>query len=254
MRAIARASRALRSRPFASSAALLGASLRSAQPALQVGPQRLLSSRKQPKKEDKPDLAEAIAAEIQDEIANDELDQEYVDCRESVLKRFSIAEELGSSVTKLSRTHGKEQIEVVFSCIDEEEGFGGEEELEEEGEADAGPGYGINFDVKVSKEQLGSVVFKCTATGAGKLEIHHLQYLPVGKSDSDVELYGGPKFDTLNDTVQTAALDYLAEKGIDDDLCFFVLSHSAHKEQKEYENWLAKYASVLSLMLCLILF
>ena len=243
MRAITRSSRALRSRPFATSAALLGASLRSGvQPALQLCPQRLLSSRKQPKREEKPNLAEAVAAEIQEEISNDEVDQEYVDCRESVLKRFTIAEELGSSVTKLSRTHGKEQIEVVFNCLDEEEGFGGEELEEEGGDAEeAATGFGINFDVKVAKENLGTVVFKCTANGAGKLDIQHLQYLPVGKSDSDVELYGGPKFETLNDTVQTAALDYLVERGIDDDLCFFVLSHSAHKEQKEYENWLAKY-------------
>lgn len=236
MRALARSSRALARRLPSLSAASLGQHLQT--PLLLS--QRLLSTRKQPKKEEEElTLAEAISAEIQEELSNDEVDQEYVDCREGVLKRFQLSEELGSSVTRLSRTHGKEQIEVVFNCLDEEEGFGGgdlEEGEAEEAEAD----FGINFEVKVSKEGLGAAVFRCTASGSGRMEVLHLQYVPAGKNESDVDLYGGPKFDQLNDTVQRAATEYLVERGIDDDLCYFVLSHSAHKEQKEYENWLAK--------------
>ena len=236
MRALARSSRALARRLPSLSAASLGQHLQT--PLLLS--QRLLSTRKQPKKEEEElTLAEAISAEIQEELSNDEVDQEYVDCREGVLKRFQLSEELGSSVTRLSRTHGKEQIEVVFNCLDEEEGFGGgdlEDGEAEEAEAD----FVINFEVKVSKEGLGAAVFRCTASGSGRMEVLHLQYVPAGKNESDVDLYGGPKFDQLNDTVQRAATEYLVERGIDDDLCYFVLSHSAHKEQKEYENWLAK--------------
>ena len=36
-------------------------------------------------------------------------------------------------------------------------------------------------------------------------------------------------------------LAYLADRNIDEDMSFFILSYSENKEQREYMNWLKKF-------------
>lgn len=184
-------------------------------------------------------LPAALAIEIQEEAANDGVDQEYADARADILKRFKLHEELGSSLVKLTKSTGGEAMEVSFNVQDEEEAYPGD--LEEDGEEgeDMDAGAGINFDVKLSKD-AGAMLFKCTATAQGELQINHLQYLPKGKAADDMNLYDGPQFDQLSDTLQEAVRLFLEDRGVDGDLCFFVLAHSPNKEQKEYVNWLNK--------------
>ena len=56
--------------------------------------------------------------------------------------------------------------------------------------------------------------------------------------DEEIEAYGGPVFDQLEESLQDAFYDYLEDRGINDDMCFFVLTYSGHKEQQEYKYWL----------------
>jgi hypothetical protein len=188
-------------------------------------------------------LAAALAAEIQEESANDEVDKEYLDSKAAIAKTFKMSSEVGSAITTLTGSFEGEKIQVVFNCLDEEEGFGSEQFAEDEVDVDEGEaegGFGINFEVTITKND-NQVVFKCVASGAGDIQVAHLQYVPKGKSTSDLNLYDGPKFDQLNETVVNGAIDYLAERGIDSELGYFILAHSAYKEQKEYENWLNRY-------------
>ena len=80
----------------------------------------------------------------------------------------------------------------------------------------------------------------CTASDV--LMINSVEILPNGKEKTDA-LYGGPVFDQLEEGVQKSFYEYLAERKIDDDLSYFVLSYSRDKEQREYVHWLK---SVLS--------
>jgi hypothetical protein len=70
------------------------------------------------------------------------------------------------------------------------------------------------------------------------LRVNNIRLVPTDVAIDTNELYGGPRFDTLSDSVQESFLDYLAERGVSDDLAYFILQQGKEKEQKEYVNWL----------------
>ena len=49
--------------------------------------------------------------------------------------------------------------------------------------------------------------------------------------------YGGPVFADLDTRVQEAFLEYLDERGVNDQLATTIVDLQAHKEQKEYVHW-----------------
>lgn len=64
----------------------------------------MLSRKAKAEEEEAPlSLPEALALELQEELGNDEVDQEYQDARQKMLKLFKLKEEVGSSVVTLTR-------------------------------------------------------------------------------------------------------------------------------------------------------
>lgn len=116
---------------------------------------------------------------------------------------------------------------------DEEENATPSEDDNEDG---AAMEYGINFDVTLTKPSGEKICVTCVASR--KLIVNSVRHLAAGKEISDSEAYGGPVFEQLNEELQDAFYTYLEERGIDDDLCFFILSYSRVKEQVEYAKWL----------------
>lgn len=118
----------------------------------------------------------------------------------------------------------------------------GDDELEtpEEDDDEEGPAmeYGINTDVTITKASGEKVIINCVASK--KLIVRSVRYAEPGADTEDPKSYGGPVFDQLNDELQESFYTYLADRKIDEDLAFFVLSYSRVKEQKEYANWLNK--------------
>lgn len=99
--------------------------------------------------------------------------------------------------------------------------------------------FGINFKVVVNKKNsTDSVVFFCVA-GEG-VRVENVQHLSQGQSDDDHANYSGPEFNKLSEELQDALVGYLADREIDDDLAFFIISCSENKEQREYVRWLNK--------------
>jgi complement component 1 Q subcomponent-binding protein len=188
-------------------------------------------------------LPECLANEIAGEAADDEVDQEYIDIKAQIEKLFSIKEELGKGVVTLTRSAGGESIEVTFDVQDEAELEPDMEALEQEmkeGEDDEAPEmeFGINFDITITKKGGEKLVASCVASQ--NLVIESVRFVPAGVDPTDETLYGGPVFEHLDEVLQDAFYGYLADRKIDEDLCFFILSHSRQKEQKEYTNWLNK--------------
>lgn len=129
-----------------------------------------------------------------------------------------------------------ERVEVTFDVQDEVDTE--EQMYDEESEEDT-VRFGINFQVTVTKPgHNDKIVFFCTAQD--QVRVDNVQYIPAGKSADSEDLYSGPVFDKLSEDLQESVLDYLAERGIDDDMAFFVISYSEQKEQAEYVNWLNK--------------
>ena len=189
-------------------------------------------------------LHEVLANEVAAEAANDEVDQEYLDAKKSILSKFKLHEEDGNGVVKLEQKYKGETIEVTFDCQDEEELDMSEEQMEQaaavEGDEDgavADLDVGVNFDVVITKKE-GKMVVSCTASQS--LAINQVRFVPNGKALEDTEMYGGPIFDQLDNELQDAFYAYLAERSVDEDLSFFILAHSGLKEQKEYVHWLNK--------------
>ena len=58
--------------------------------------------------------------------------------------------------------------------------------------------------------------------------------------------YQGPRFSDLDESVQTEFENYLAAKGIDDELADFIISYSEFKEENEYRSWLSSLTKFLN--------
>ena len=97
--------------------------------------------------------------------------------------------------------------------------------------------FGIHFEVSIAKKSnKDKVMFSCLATHQ-QPKILHISFISSLVGD-DGTAYGGPRFEDLDPAVQGGFQQYLAERGIDDDLSFFIIQHSRYKEESEYLNWL----------------
>ena len=114
-----------------------------------------------------------------------------------------------------------------------------EDDGEDDEEEDPSGGVGVKFHVTVKKSSGDKVVFYCVA--GQQILIENTQYLPSGKTIEDTSIYHGPIFDKLSDDLREGMLAYLADRNIDEDMSFFILSYSENKEQREYMNWLKKF-------------
>ena len=197
-------------------------------------------------------LEEVLSSELMAEKSDDSIDVELVDITEQIQKTFKINDEPGLGIVTLERKFKGETIEIVFDCQDEvdededalgeymdfvmdedEEKRGNDEEEEEESESFVG----INFNVIISKGKE-KMMMNCVASK--NLRIENAQFIPAGKEIDDDNLYGGPLFYQLDESLQEAFKSYLSDRKIDEDLCYFILAYSRSKEQKEYVNWLEK--------------
>lgn len=171
------------------------------------------------------------------------MDQELVDIVKKVSKNWKIQSEEGSAVVTLTRQFNNEHIvvkfdvqnvneDVQFEDHDDEDHGAGEESEDDE----MVNNFGIDFETTITKGK-GKLVIHCTATDEDVV-YRNLRYLPADKSNDDMEYYGGPTLEDLDENLQSAIDDFLEKRGIDRDLSFFVMAYAREKEQKEYLRWL----------------
>lgn len=217
------------------------------------------------------ELTEALASEIAEEAAEQEVDTELEDVKALILKTFDIEDTPGRGIVTLRSKEGTmphgESIEVVFDCQDEAEGdpmdsldafegltslgndntnapaeFGDEDDdMEDADEIN----YGINFNIAITKPNGNQLLIDAVA--GQQLELQAVQYVSAENNKAlqggvegevDHELYGGPVLDQLDEGLQESLYDWLEDRHVDDDLCFFILSYARYKEQNEYVHWL----------------
>lgn len=196
-------------------------------------------------------LSEVLSNEIIAEKSDDSIDVELVDITEQIQKTFKINDQTGLGIVTLERKFKGESIEIVFDCqdeVDEDEDVLGEymeDALNEDDDEKKDGGneddeelesfVGVNFNVIISKGKE-KMLINCIASK--NLRIENAQFIPEGKEVDDENLYGGPLFYQLDESLQEAFKSYLSDRKIDEDLCYFILAYSRSKEQKEYVNWL----------------
>ena len=143
----------------------------------------------------------------------------------------------------LTRKYKMEDIEVRFHCQDMNSDYSSEDfdnavEAEEGDEEMPEDSNGIDFSVTIKRGD-NRVFFRCNA--GSLLTIESVRILSGNQKDDDESLYRGPDFDSLDDTLQDALLDFLKVRGIGEDTSFFICSFARDKEEREYHNWLKKF-------------
>ena len=92
------------------------------------------------------------------------------------------------------------------------------------------------------------MVFDCCAAMhviVKRVAVHNVSTLLESNTDVSA-LYRGPDFDRLDDGFQLAFSHFLEERGIDEDMSFFILSYSQQKEQQDYVDWLQKISAFVN--------
>jgi hypothetical protein len=138
------------------------------------------------------------------------------------------------------------------SYYDGEDGDGEEKEGKEgkdggdgdEGDDGAGEGYRVLVTLR---EPSKSAVMQVGAFVTDALRIQRVTLHAAGSEPSATEVfsgaessaaYGGPIFDELDETLQNAFYDFLAQRGVDDELAGRVADYCSSKEQLEYVAFL----------------
>ena len=189
---------------------------------------------------------------------------------------FQVTEASGDAKVTLRRALGGEEITVVFDCIQEgeefleedpEEGFpflddgeegrqgpggagaaGGdaesEEGFEEEDEGDFEGMEFVDFNVHVRKGDR-ELVFECIAD-IGGYTINQVRMegeaFAAAAAGAGVP-YPGPEFETLDEELQEAFVEFLEGRGVDSRLGAWIIVKASDKEDREYATWLENVAS-----------
>ena len=189
---------------------------------------------------------------------------------------FQVTEASGDAKVTLRRALGGEEITVVFDCIQEgeefleedpEEGFPflddgeegrggpgsagaaggdaeGEEGFEEEDDGDFEGMEFVDFNVHVRKGDR-ELVFECIADIGGytvnqvRMEGEAFAAAAAGAGVP----YPGPEFETLDEELQEAFVEFLEGRGVDSRLGAWIIVKASDKEDREYATWLENVAS-----------
>jgi hypothetical protein len=202
-------------------------------------------------------LAEILSSEILHEQGEIEVDEDYEEIKTLITKSFKITDTPGYGSVTLERTYKGEQIVVTFDCQDVTEDVQDEsqfhdfenqaesqiEQPQDEDEFESPPNrFGINFEVAITKKKA-KTIFYCSSV-EDRVVIQNVTFVPEGLEEA--KAYSGPKYEDLDPAVRDGFQNYLAERKIDEDFAFYILSEARNKEEREYRNWLANLVEFYS--------
>jgi hypothetical protein len=219
---------------------------------------RFLSSNAAAKQPAHVALAEVLSGEILHEQGEVEIDEDYDEIKALISKSFKITDTPGYGSVTLERAYKGEQIVVTFDCQDVAEDVQDESQYHDfENQAESQieqPGdeneefepppsrFGINFEVAITKNKA-KTIFYCSSV-EDRVVIQNVTFVPEGLEEA--KAYSGPKYEDLDPSVRDGFQNYLAERKIDEDFAFYILSEARNKEEREYRNWLANLVEFYS--------
>lgn len=109
-----------------------------------------------------------------------------------------------------------------------------------EGEDDGGQ-EATDFVITVEdKEGTSGVSFYCSTQGGEdhRYIIGHVKNYNSAEEKESVSSYNGPDFEDIDDKLQESFDEYLAEVGMNNEVCDFIDAVALDKEQREYIRWL----------------
>ncbi|KYN94000.1 mitochondrial acidic protein MAM33, putative [Plasmodium reichenowi] len=182
-------------------------------------------------------LSEVVKAEVQHEKSNYEAPDN--------IKRFlqtsgwKFEEQEGDVNMVLTKNVDGMKIIIDFQLVSP---FQAEGENEAQAEM-------TDFSVTVEKpNQNGGITFYCTTLQNDekfRYMIGNVKYYKNEEGKNSVSAYNGPEFEDLDDSLQTSLDEWLANLGVDSELCDFIDSCSIDKEQREYMSWLQNISNFI---------
>ncbi|TFK48938.1 mitochondrial glyco protein [Heliocybe sulcata] len=174
---------------------------------------------------------------------------------------WKIEDASGNDEVTLTRKFGNETIRLVFSIADIQANEAYDEQ-EEDGETEEtegglpGPSYPIRCSFSISKSTGPGALNIDTMCQDGGFIVDNLSFYSDAKVGTELSaemdwkrrgLYIGPQFDTLDVAVQESFEQFLQERGINENLAFFIPEYAEYKEQKEYIKWLENVKQFIEL-------
>jgi len=202
-------------------------------------------------KEEGAGSSEATMAEIRAELAEWKFDVAPLQARFSATKRFGAQEvRLDLDCTPMPADEDDEGAE---EGAEGDEAGGAEAPASKAEEGDDGDDGGEappdGYRMLVTIKEAGKATTMQVGCFLGAhLRVHRVTLFPAGKEPSsdvifggfdELPLYAGPNFDELDQAVQNAFYEYLADRGVDDALAERLADFAQAKEQSEYVAWLA---------------
>ncbi|KAI4835679.1 mitochondrial acidic protein MAM33 [Plasmodium brasilianum] len=182
-------------------------------------------------------LSEVVKAEVQHEKSNYEAPENIKKFLQTSGWKFE--EQEGDVNMVLTKTVDGMKIIIDFQLVSP---FQAEGENEAQAEM-------TDFSVTVEKpNKQGGITFYCTTLQNDekfRYMIGNVKYYKNEEGKNSVSAYNGPEFEDLDDSLQTSLDEWLANLGVDSELCDFIDSCSIDKEQREYMLWLQNISNFI---------
>ena len=186
-----------------------------------------------------------------------QMEKEQYEQMESIKKflqnapQWKFSDDEGDITLKLTRSMGDKDVVLEWQLVspfgNDFSDFGGEEGAQE-GQEEEFPMESTDFTITIQDKsgEKGLVYYCQTAAGEGhRYMIGNVRsFASKAEKDSDSS-YNGPDFEDLDDSLQESFDEFLAEAGINDEVCDFIDATAIDKEQREYMRWLKNVDSFI---------
>eukprot|EP00746_Dinoflagellata_sp_MGD_P162611 gnl/MRDRNA2_/MRDRNA2_90243_c0_seq1.p1 gnl/MRDRNA2_/MRDRNA2_90243_c0~~gnl/MRDRNA2_/MRDRNA2_90243_c0_seq1.p1 ORF type:complete len:230 (+),score=58.81 gnl/MRDRNA2_/MRDRNA2_90243_c0_seq1:79-768(+) len=179
-------------------------------------------------------VSKALSAEIGHEESNYQQAPEIKKFLQS--SDFKLEQEEGNVNMALVRNVGDKEVRIEFQLTSPFD-----PETEAMGEAgSAADMESTDFSVTIENKSGAGMTFYCsTQSGEDhRFIIGNVASFTTAEMKDAVSAYNGPDFEDLDDKLQESLDEYLAEVGLDDEVCNAIDALALDKEQREYMTWL----------------
>jgi complement component 1 Q subcomponent-binding protein len=186
-----------------------------------------------------------------------QMEKEQYEQMESIKKflqnapQWKFSDNDGDVSLKLTRSMGDKDVTLEWQLVSP---FGNDfsdmsgEEGAPEGQEEEFPMESTDFTITIQDKsgEKGLVYYCQTAAGEGhRYMIGNVRsFASKAEKESDSS-YNGPDFEDLDDSLQESFDEFLAEAGINDEVCDFIDATAIDKEQREYMRWLKNVDSFI---------
>jgi len=155
---------------------------------------------------------------------------------------FKFVEEAGDVNMALERNMGNKVARIEWQLTSPYA-----QDADMEGEEDGGQ-EATDFVITVeNKEGTAGMSFYCSTQGGEdhRYIIGHVKNYASAEEKDSVSSYNGPDFEDIDDKLQESFDEYLAEVGMNNEVCDFIDAVALDKEQREYIRWLKNTKTIL---------